>query len=143
MRKYVDGIYSAMTAEEVLEYNTSINTISLDDVKKERIEESEIALATFLEANPLYYNNALYTCTFSKQLQMQLQYSTYLIEKTTNPDAVLTWNTHNDICSVITEDAFIELMLAIKAYVYPLVDYQRSISKQISECTKVAEVNAM
>ena len=74
---------------------------------------------------------------------MMSQYTTYQIEKEVNPDAVLTWNETGKACEVWKEEEFLQLVLEIKAYVYPLVSYQQTTEETINACSSIEEVEAI
>lgn len=116
--------------------------------KKDKIAESKELLANCLATHPIQSNchgnkTATYAVTAEKQTLMMSQYMTYQIEKTVNPDAVLTWNESGKECEVWTEEEFLQLILEIKAYVYPLVSYQQNLEEQISACTSMEELEAI
>lgn len=108
--------------------------------KKDKIALSKAMLESFLTDNPITsmaHNNTegIYAVTSEKQTLMMSQYMTYQIEKAVNPDATLRWNESGKSCEEWTEHDFLELILEIKAYVYPLVSYQQTLEEQINACT--------
>lgn len=114
--------------------------------KIEKISFSKSELAKFLETHPITstaHNNeeGIYSVTSEKQTLMMSQYMTYQIEKSVNPDAELTWNETGKSCEIWTEEEFLQLILEIKAYVYPLVSYQQSIEEQINICETEEALN--
>lgn len=116
--------------------------------KKNKIELSKSMLAEYLWNNPLHscaHNGVegIYSVTNEKQTLMMNQYITYHIEKSINPDAKLTWNETGKACEDWTEDEFLQLILEIRAYVYPLVSYQQHIEEQIENCTTQEELDAI
>ena len=129
--------------------NTNINyeTISLDDYKKYKINQSKEALADYLESHPLLssvHNNtaAYYSVTKEKQDLMMQQYLSYKIAKSVDPEnAVLTYNAAGEVCEPWGEAEFLQLIIEVKAYVYPLVSYQQTVEKKIMECETKDEVS--
>ena len=116
--------------------------------KENKIEKSKAMLAEYLEANPILSTahggiEGCYSVTTEKQTLMMSQYMTYQIEKQVNPDAQLTWNETGKSCEVWTEEEFLQLILEIKAYVYPKVSYQQAIEEQINACTTEEELAAI
>lgn len=116
--------------------------------KKSKIEQSKQMLAEYLENNPIVSTahggmEGRYSVTSEKQSLMTSQYMTYQIEKEVNPNAVLTWNETGKACEVWTEEEFLQLVLEIKAYVYPKVSHQQSIEEKINECTTQEELDAI
>ena len=129
--------------------NTNINyeTISLDDYKKYKINQSKEALADYLESHPLLssvHNNtaAYYSVTKEKQDLMMQQYLSYQIAKSVDQEnAALTYNATGEVCEPWSEAEFLQLIIEVKAYVYPLVSYQQTVEKKIMECETKDEVS--
>lgn len=108
--------------------------------KNIKITLSKKLLAEYLENNPIHsfaHNNVegIYSVTNDKQTLMMSQYMTYQIEKSINPNAKLTWNETGKSCEEWTEKEFLQLILEIKSYVYPLVSYQQHIEENITYCS--------
>ncbi|MBO5208477.1 MAG: hypothetical protein J6B68_03940 [Lachnospiraceae bacterium] len=121
---------------------------TLEEVKTGRIMESKMLLADYLEKNPLVSTchgekEGIYSVTEEKQTLMMSQYMTYTIEKQIVGGATLTWNETGKSCEVWTEEEFLQLIMEIKAYVYPLVSAQQTLEEQINACTTVEEVNSI
>lgn len=121
---------------------------TLEEVKTGRIMESKMLLADYLEKNPLVSTchgekEGIYSVTEEKQTLMMSQYMTYTIEKQIAGSATLTWNETGKSCEVWTEEEFLQLIMEIKAYVYPLVSAQQTLEEQINACTTVEEVNSI
>ncbi len=129
--------------------NTNINyeTISLDDYKKYKINQSKEALADYLESHPLLssvHNNtvAYYSVTKEKQDLMMQQYLSYQIAKSVDQEnATLTYNATGEVCEPWSEAEFLQLIIEVKSYVYPLVSYQQTVEKKIMECETKDEVS--
>jgi len=120
----------------------------LAEAKKNKINYSKLELANFLEEHPITSTahngvEGVYSVTNEKQMLMMSQYTTYQIEKEVNPDAVLTWNETGKACEVWKEEEFLQLVLEIKAYVYPLVSYQQTTEEAINACSSIEEVEAI
>lgn len=108
--------------------------------KNDKITLSKSMLAEYLENNPIHSSvhndvEGVYSVTNEKQTLMMSQYMTYQIEKTVNPYAKLTWNETGKSCEEWTEEEFLQFILEIKAYVYPIVSYQQHIEEDIYKCT--------
>lgn len=108
--------------------------------KRDKINLSKSLLESFLLENPLISTahggtEGTYSVTSEKQTLMMSQYMTYQLEKTVNANAKLTWNETGKICEEWTEQEFMQLILEIKSYVYPLVSYQQALEEQIAACT--------
>lgn len=107
--------------------------------KINKISLSKTMLAEYLENNPLHSSahsdiDGVYSVTSEKQSLMMSQYMTYQIAKSVDPDAKLTWNETGKSCTEWTEEEFLQLILEVKAYVYPLVSRQQQIEEQITNC---------
>ncbi|MBD5395027.1 MAG: hypothetical protein HDR71_12360 [Lachnospiraceae bacterium] len=108
--------------------------------KKDKILFSKSLLAEYLEEHPLTSSahggvEGVYSVTSEKQSLMMSQYMTYQIAKTVDPSAKLTWNETGKSCEEWAEQDFVQLILEIKEYVYPLVSYQQTLEEQINVCT--------
>ena len=55
----------------------------------------------------------------------------------------MTWNETGKSCEVWTEAEFLQLVIEIKQYVYPLVSHQQTIEEQINAATSIQEVEAI
>lgn len=120
----------------------------LEEVKANKIAISKALLARYLEQNPLESvchggKLAFYSVTEEKQTLMMSQYMTHQIEKQINPNAVLTWNEKGKSCEAWTEEEFLQLIMEVKAYVYPLVSAQQTLEEQINGCTTIEEVKSI
>lgn len=130
-----------------LNTNIDYETISLDDYKKYKIGLSKTYLAEYLESHPLLstaHNNtaAYYSVTKEKQDLMTQQYLSYQIAKAVDPEhAVLTYNATGEVCEPWEEAEFLQLIIEVKAYVYPLISYQQTIEKLITHCETKDEVS--
>lgn len=126
-------------------YDTSIMTI--EEHKGYLISESKKKLADFLASNPITSTahggvKGTYSVTQEKQTLMTMQYATYQIEKAVNPNtAKITWNETGEECEEWAEEEFLQLIMEIKLYVYPIVSYQQSLEKQINNCTTKEELD--
>lgn len=114
--------------------------------KNQKIMLSKSMLAEFLKNNPIHSSahgniEGVYSITNEKQTLMMSQYMTYQIEKAINPDAKLTWNETGKSCTEWSEEEFLQLILEIKTYVYPLVSRQQQIEEQITNCTNQEELD--
>lgn len=105
-------------------------------------------LAEYLENNPIHSTahentEGIYSVTSEKQSLMTSQYMTYQIEKNINSNAKLTWNEAGKSCTEWTEEEFLQLILEIKSYVYPLVSYQQHIEEDIYNCSNQEELDSI
>lgn len=123
------------------------DSMTLEQVKKYKNQESKRILKEYLSTHPLKSSchgdkTGIYAITEEKQALMMGQYTAYQVEKTLNPQAVLTWNETEKSCEEWTESEFLQLILEIKYRVYPLAEYQRKYEEEINKCsTKDAVLN--
>ena len=121
----------------------------LEANKNEKIEESKVLLADYLERHPLVSNchggvDATYTVTTDKQTLMASNYLTYTIAKNSGVEnPVLTWNAAGCECEVWTEEEYVTLVLQIAEYVKPLVALQQSYEVQINACETQEELDSV
>lgn len=116
--------------------------------KKDKILLSKSLLAAYLEEHPITSTahggvEGVYSVTSEKQSMMTMQYMTYQIEKAVDPNAKLRWNESGKSCQDWEEEDFLQLVLEIKAYVYPLVSYQQTLEEQIAACTTQEKLDAI
>lgn len=121
---------------------------AFEENKRNKIYLSKELLESFLAENPLVstaHNGTagVYSVTKEKQMLMTSQYITYQIEKAANPESVLRWNESGKSCEDWTEQEFLQLVLEIKAYVYPMMSYQQTLEEQIEACTTQEELDAI
>lgn len=116
--------------------------------KLKKITLSKTLLAEYLQDNPLHSSvrggvEGIYSVTSEKQTLMMSQYMTYQIEKSINSNAKLTWNETGKSCVEWNEEEFLQLILEIKAYVYPLVSHQQHIEEEIFKCKTQDELESI
>ena len=126
----------------------NFNTMPLSEVRKYKISESKDLLKEYLEGHPIASDchggvTGTYSITEEKQSLMTSQYTSYKVEQTFNPDAVLKWNETGKTCEVWIEEEFLQLVLEVKYRVEPLVEYQRQYEKTVNECNTKEEVLAV
>lgn len=123
------------------------STMTIEEYKAYLIAKSKDLLETFLKENPITSTahggvKGTYSVTQEKQTLMTMQYATYQIEKAVNPNtAKITWNETGEECEEWAEEEFLQLIMEIKLYVYPIVSYQQSLEKQINNCTTKEELD--
>lgn len=116
--------------------------------KNNKIQLSKSMLEEFLSNNPVHSSahrgtDGIYSVTKEKQSLMINQYMTYKIEKSINPDTKLMWNETGKSYEEWLEEEFLQLIVEIKAYVYPLVSYQQYIEENIRKCTNQEELDSI
>lgn len=142
----IRSIVQKLDAQINPKYDTT--TMSLDEIKAMKIAESKKVLADWLAANPLKSSahgdkEGIYSVTEEKQSLLTSQYTSYILEKQVNPEAVITWNESGKECEVWTEEEIVQLICEIKAYVYPRVAKQQSYECEIQAMSSKEDVVAM
>lgn len=149
-----NGIMLSKDGSIETEYNRVRVTTAEDEavilaqMKQDKIAESKTELAVYLAEHPMqsYCHGGIignYNVTTEKQSLMMSQYMTYQIEKAINLDAKLTWNETGEACEEWTEEEFLQLIMEVKRYVYPIVSHQQTLEKQIVACTTAEELEAI
>lgn len=111
---------------------------------EERVNDSKIKLAEYLEQHPLtWHDGNQYSVTSEKQALLTSQLALYSIAVAAGQPYELKWNTSGGVCSVWTHEALSALALAIGAYVQPLVTYQQSKEVEMTKSTTLKELNAI
>lgn len=116
--------------------------------KRDKVLLSKSLLAVYLEEHPITSSarggvEGVYSVTSEKQSLMTRSYMTYQIKKAADPNAKLRWNEAGKSCEDWTEEEFLQLVLEIEAYVYPLVSYQQTLEEQITACTTQEMLDAI
>ena len=116
--------------------------------KKDKVLLSKSLLAAYLEEHPITSTahggmEGVYSVTSEKQSLMTRSYMTYQIKKAADPSAKLRWNEAGKSCEDWTEEEFLQLVLEVEAYVYPLVSHQQTLEEQITACTTQEMLDAI
>lgn len=112
--------------------------------KLQKINESKIKLADFLNTHPILWKDGKqYSVTQEKQSQLTSVIATYEIESKINPSAVVTWNSTGEECSEWDIQELCELAVSIKDYIKPLVTYQQRKEIEIKNCKKLSELESI
>lgn len=141
--EYLEPSYEE--TEEKIIINYKIKQIDITELKKEKIEQSKLNLAEYLENNPLYSNchggeYDYYSVTQEKQNLLTSAYTSYMVLTQAGQTPVLTWNATGKPCEVWAVGEFIQLIAEIQAYVYPLIKKQQLMEVEINNCTKASEL---
>ena len=127
--------------------NKSPATMTLEEYKVAKIEQSKELLEKFLYYNPLITSAkndifAEYTATTDKQNQFVGQFVSYYFNTQMGIEVNIYWNERGKPCSVWTVEQGLAFMNAMKAYTKPLVTAQQQFEVNINACTTKAEVEA-
>ena len=125
----------------------SPSTLTLQEYKEVRIEQSKTLLEKFLNDHPLISackNNifAPYTATTEKQNLFMNQCVTYYFNTVNHIEDTLMWNERGKPCTVWTMEEALKFMNAMKAYTKPLVSAQQQYEVDILALPDKAAVEA-
>lgn len=133
------------TLEPVEDYTT----LSLDDAKKYRINESKLKLATYLEEHPVTSSchggeAAQYSITSEKQSFLQAMIAMTTIAEASGLEYQPSWNRVGESCTydwTLTE--LQQLAIEIEAVVRPLVSHQQALEKEILNVSSMSALKAV
>lgn len=157
--KYIEEINNTI----FIRYKIDNSEKVVNQLKTEKIAQTKVNLANYLEQNPLtstikYGTERQYTVTLDKQNQLTSTILDYLSKALfafiTKPMSMrqniiqyldglnfpLTWNSKGDTCTNWKYSELCQLKNEINEYVAPIVEYQRKLEKQITECTTQEEL---
>lgn len=142
------------TAENVearvaaLEPVTDITTLSLDEAKKYRVDESKQKLETFLENNPIisscHGEEAFYSITSEKQSYLQAMILMATTAVANGIEYTPSWNAMGEPCTYDwTIPQLQQLAMEIEVRVRPLVSQQQVIDKDIRAAKTMDELKEL
>ena len=134
--KYIDGSFSINP-----DY-TETPLIPIDILKSDKIKESKIILADWLQNNPILYTDGnYYSVTEEKQALLNGNLASYERAKSTGIEYPLKWNSTGAECEPWNYNDLVSLSLTIAGYVAPKVAMQQTYELQIKACESVDEIN--
>lgn len=150
--KAEDAEETASSLEErvvALEPITDYTTLSLDEAKKYRINESKLKLATYLEDHPITSTchggeAAQYSITSEKQSFLQAMIAMTTIAQASGLEYQPSWNRVGESCTydwTLTE--LQQLAIEIEATVRPLVSHQQALEKEILNVNSMTGLKAV
>ena len=127
--------------------NKSPSTMTLEEYKAAKIDQSKEMLEKFLYTHPLVTNAkndifAEYTATTDKQNQFISQIITWYFNSQMGIEDTIYWNERSKPCTVWSTEECVTFMNAMKAYTKPLVTAQQQFEVAINNCKTKAEVEA-
>lgn len=150
--QYYDRLYLGMNdamenyREIQVELSEEKSTIvTLEDVKKAKIQMSKDNLENYLAENPLfsrvkYEDGRYYSVTSSKQQQLTSKLLMYQGYIQAGLEYELTWNNTGNMCESWEYNQLFILASQIDLYVTPLVKMQQSIEVNIQNAISTEEV---
>lgn len=110
----------------------------------EAIKKSKIALAQWLENNPLLYSDGkYYSVTKEKQALLNSNLASYERATQAGIEYDLKWNATEEPCEPWSYTDLLTLSLNIAAYVAPKVSMQQSYEIQIKNCITIEEIDSI
>lgn len=127
--------------------NKSPATMTLEEYKQARIEQSKDLLNKYLDTHPLITavkNNifAPYNATVDKQNLFMAQFVLYYFNTNAGIEDTMNWNEKGKPCTTWTMEECVNFANSMKAYTKPLVSAQQQIEVDILALTSKADVEA-
>ena len=142
LAEYVLNDYKLECNGNELYFKNKNEVIDLDTLKADKIEMSKMALAEWLENNPMLYTEGkYYSVTAEKLSLLNGNLASYERAKAVGVEYPLKWNSTGSECTPWDYTDLLTLSLTIAGYVAPKVSKQQAIELQIKACKTVEEVN--
>ena len=145
-REQISGVETRVAALEPI---TDITTLPLEEAKKQRVYESQWALAEYLETHPVLSDChggklAAYSITAEKQSYLQAMILMASTAQSKGIEYQPSWNAVGEPCTYDwTVDELQQLAIEIERVVRPNVSRQQSIEKDINVCQSMEELLAI
>ena len=115
--------------------------VDLDAAKKQKIVDSKIQLAVWLENHPMQYTDGkFYSVTEEKQALLNSNLASYERAQEAGFDYPLKWNATGEECEEWDYPDLVALSLTIAGYVAPKVAAQQAVEIEINACTTMEEL---
>lgn len=140
---HVGMIYDARTGEFSEPEQPAVVPVpvDLDAAKKQRIAESKMQLAEWLENHPMQYTDGkYYSVTEEKQALLNSNLASYERAQDAGFPYPMKWNASGEECTEWTYEALVVLSLTIAGYVAPKVAAQQAAEIKINACTTMEEL---
>ena len=116
----------------------------LDSIKAQRIAQSKVDLAAYLEDHPIQWTDGeYYSITAEKQQQLTGKLMAAIMAQSMSTDYHLTWNSTGDVCREWTLQDLSALAFAIDARVTALVSYQQTQEVEMRDAATLDELDAI
>lgn len=129
---------------------TELNSIDIEKLRSEKINESKVKLALWLADNPLLIDlrkdgtARMYTVTTEKQDELNKMIKLTESAEYLGIPFTPTWNETGKQCEPYTKVELLQLSLAMADYVYPQVERQRQYEVElmkVSSAKKLLDMN--
>lgn len=116
----------------------------LEPIKAQRIAQSKVDLAAYLEDHPIQWTDGeYYSITAEKQQQLTGKLMAAIMAQSMSTDYHLTWNSTGDVCREWTLQDLSALAFAIDARVTALVSYQQTQEVAMRDAATLDELDAI
>ena len=132
-----DGVLVGITPKER-------PTPNIEPIKQQKIAQSKIDLAAYLETHPLQWSDGeYYSITSEKQAQLTSKIMAATMAQTMSQPYTLTWNSTGEVCKEWTLQDLSALAFAIDARVTSLVTYQQTQEVAMRNVQTLEELEAI
>lgn len=111
-----------------------VDSMTLDEYKEYRQSENNAALAAFLDKSSVSYNGKNYGVSQEDQTEMAINLVSYNLYQELGIPSILEWHAKKEECTEFTKEQFVELIVLVKSFVYPYLQYCQSIKASIFAC---------
>ena len=140
LQSKVDSIEQAMNATTIrINDLENVNKIDVDDMtlneyKDYKQDLNKQALSEFLAKSSITYNDKEYGVSEEDQNEMAMNMIIYQLYQKLGIPSILEWHAKKEQCSTFTEEEFTTLIVKMKSFVYPYIQYCQAIKAQIYAC---------
>lgn len=129
---YIDGGYAL---------NPDYADNELNSAKAQKIIESKVNLAEWLENHPMQYTDGkYYSVTEEKQALLNSNLASYERAQDAGFPYPMKWNATGEECEEWDYPDLVALSLTIAGYVAPKVAAQQAVEIEINACTSIEEL---
>ena len=130
---------------DALEKASEVDTenMSLEEYKVYKQDLNNQALAEFLNKSSVTYKNKEYGVSEKDQNEMAMNLIVYQLYQSMSLPSILEWHAKKEQCSTFTPEEYQELIIKVKTFVYPYVQYCQNIKAQIFGCETKESVAAI
>lgn len=129
---------------DITEYIPEITPEEIEAHKVERIQESKVQLAKWLESNPMQFTDGkYYSVTEEKQALLNGNLASYERSIDAGINYPLKWNSTGDECVEWSYEDLRLLSLSIAGYVAPKVSIQQNYEIRLRACNTMDEIDAI
>lgn len=116
----------------------------LHEIQSERIAQSKVDLAVYLESHPLQWTDGeYYSITAEKQQQLTSKIMAATMAQSLSTNYNLTWNSTGKVCKEWTLQDLSALAFAIDSRVTALVSYQQTQEVAMRNATTQEELDSI